>query len=246
MSEFDPLINRGARESFYHRAIRPSLAEFIGTTVFVFIGCMAVQTQNVGSIALAHGLAIALLITGLGKISGGHFNPAVTLGVTISGGNPIVVSIFYFLAQILGGMVGAAFALAVLPESVYKGIKGGAHTLGHGVYPGWAILAEGILTFLLVFTVLMTAVDEEKSNLAPLAIGFAVAVDIIAGAKTTGASMNPARSFGPAVAYSKYGDVNVWEHHYVYWVGPTAGAIAAAVIYRFLFASGNRRFYAER
>lgn len=69
----------------------------------------------------------------------------------------------------------------MLPESVYKEIKGGAHTLGDGVYPGWSILAEGILTFLLVFTVLMTAVDDEKSNLAPLAIGFAVAVDIIAG-----------------------------------------------------------------
>ena len=73
------------------------------------------------------------------------------------------------------------FFKAVLPESVYKGIQGGAHTLGPGVYPGWAILAEGILTFLLVFTVLLTAVDEENSSLAPLAIGFAVAVDIIAG-----------------------------------------------------------------
>lgn len=69
----------------------------------------------------------------------------------------------------------------MLPESVYKDIKGGAHALGDGVYPGWSILAEGVLTFLLVFTVLMTAVDEEKSSLAPLAIGFAVAVDIIAG-----------------------------------------------------------------
>lgn len=68
MSEFDPLINHGVRESFYHRAIRPSLAEFIGTTVFVFVGCMAVQTNDVGSIALAHGLAIALLVTGLGRI----------------------------------------------------------------------------------------------------------------------------------------------------------------------------------
>lgn len=68
MSEFDPLINHGARESFYHKTIRPSLAEFIGTTVFVFVGCMAVQTNDVESIALAHGLAIALLVTGLGKI----------------------------------------------------------------------------------------------------------------------------------------------------------------------------------
>ncbi|XP_062605108.1 aquaporin-8-like [Saccostrea cucullata] len=193
---------------------------------------MAVQTQVVAPIAIAHGLTIVVLIAGLGKISGGHFNPVVTLGVTLSGGMHWVASIFYVLAQLIGGMVGAAFVLAVLPETVYKSITGGAHTLGSGVYPGWAILAEGILTFLLVFTVLLTAVDENKTKLAPLAIGFSVAVDIIAGAKTTGASMNPARSFGPAVAYSKYGDVNVWEHHYVYWFGPICGAGVAALLYK--------------
>ncbi|XP_062574402.1 aquaporin-8-like [Saccostrea cucullata] len=245
MSELDPLINRGAADSFYDRVVRPSLAEFFGTIVFVFVGCMAVQTQVVAPIAIAHGLTIVVLIAGLGKISGGHFNPVVTLGVTLSGGMHWVASIFYVLAQLLGGMFWCIFQ-AVLPETVYKEITGGAHTLGSGVYAGWAVLAEGILTFLLVFTVLLTAVDENKTKLAPLAIGFSVVVDIIAGAKTTGASMNPARSFGPAVAYSKYGDVNVWEHHYVYWFGPICGAGVAALLYKMLFATGNRRLYIER
>lgn len=241
--EGTPLLVSVSNISFknenFEKVFRPVLAEFVGVTVFVFVGTMVVQTNDIVSIGLAHGLMIALLIMGLGNISGGHFNPAVTLGVALNGGISISLSVLYFFAQMIGGALGAAFTRAVLPSHVYHGdmsINGGAHTLSAGVEPGWAVMCEAILTFVLVFTVLMNALDKrnQDSVLTPLAIGFAVAVDIMGGGMTTGASMNPARSFGPALAVSTFND-DVWKHHYVYWVGPALGSLVAAGIYRFLF-----------
>ncbi|XP_076073499.1 aquaporin-8-like isoform X2 [Mytilus galloprovincialis] len=243
MSDGEPLLISDERHpnpyDTWEDKFRPIVAEFVGVTVFVFVGTMAVQTNDITSIGLAHGLMIALLIMGLGNISGGHFNPAVTLGVALNGGISISLSVLYFFAQMIGGALGAAFTRAVLPSHVYHGdmsINGGAHTLSAGVEPGWAVLCEAILTFVLVFTVLMNALDKrnQDSVLTPLAIGFAVAVDIMGGGMTTGASMNPARSFGPALAVSTFND-DVWKHHYVYWVGPALGSLVAAGIYKFLF-----------
>ncbi|XP_052071843.1 aquaporin-8-like [Mytilus californianus] len=244
MSDGEPLLIDDERRhpnqyDDWENQIRPVVAEFVGVTVFVFVGTMVVQTNDTTSIGLAHGLMIALLIMGLGNISGGHFNPAVTLGVALNDGISLSLSVLYFCAQMIGGALGAAFTRAVLPSNVYHGaisINGGAHTLSPGVEPGWAILCEAILTFVLVFTVLMNALDKrnQDSVLTPLAIGFAVAVDIMGGGMTTGGSMNPARSFGPALAVSAF-NTDVWKHHYVYWIGPAIGSLVAAGIYRFLF-----------
>ncbi|KAL5018617.1 hypothetical protein ScPMuIL_004339 [Solemya velum] len=240
-NKLDTTQNKGV----FNRFILPCSAEFFGVCLFVFVGCMSVQTGQVVTIALAHGLTIALLINGLGDISGGHFNPAVTLGATIAGGTAPVVALLYFISQLLGGMLGAAFTRAVLPTDVYGNISAGGHALPNDVGPGWGILCELILTTVLVFTVLMNAIDNRtKNKLAPLAIGFAVAVDIMAGAKTSGASMNPARSFGPAVVGSSVTlAADLWEYHYVYWVGPALGGLVTGILYRLLFASSEQRWF---
>lgn len=238
MAELNHLVHSGKDYDVgrYRTYVRPVLAEFIGTTLFVFIGVMSATqpAANLASIGLAHGLTIALLIMGLGKISGGHFNPAVSLGVCLSGGLSIVLTIAYIFGQILGGMLGAAFARAIVKGEVFDAMGGGAHHPSTDA--GWAVLGEVILTTILVLSVLMNAVNEEtKNDLAPFAIGLSVAVDIMAAGNTTGASMNPARSFGPAIAASAVVSHSPWPYHYVYWVGPAGGAILAAILHRFVF-----------
>ncbi|KAL3875607.1 hypothetical protein ACJMK2_033542 [Sinanodonta woodiana] len=242
-SETDNLINtEHSPTGGFKTIVQPILAEFVGACVFVFIGCMASQNNLLTAVALAHGLTIALLIIGLGGISGGHFNPAVTLGVTLAGAIKPVLALGYFIAQVLGGLLGAAFVRAVLPYDIYVTTKGGRHSLGKGVDPGWAIFGEVILTTVLVFTVLMSSVNRlTKSKLAPLAIGFAVAVDIMSGGPTTGASMNPARAFGPAVV-SFAAVSGSFDNHYVWWVGPLLGGVIAGLLYRCLFASSDKRW----
>ncbi|OWF40857.1 Aquaporin-8 [Mizuhopecten yessoensis] len=238
MAELDSLLQQksGYDVGPFRTYVRPVLAEFVGTTLFVFIGVLSVQSGNLASIGLAHGLTIALLIMGLGKISGGHFNPAVSLGVCLSGGITVVLTVAYIVAQILGGMIGAAFVRAILEDKMYNAIDGGAHI--PSIDAGWAVFGEIILTTILVLSVLMNAVnDETKNEFAPFAIGFAVAVDIMAAGSTTGASMNPARSFGPAVAGSVVIPQDPWSYHYVYWVGPAGGAVLAALLYRFVLSS---------
>lgn len=261
MTDTEYLINRNDStprnpvQGSYDRIWRPVLAEMVGVTLFVFVGCCALISGNITSAALGHGLTIGLLIMGLGEISGGHFNPAVTLGVTLSGGLPLVLAPGYISGQIAGGILGASLVRGALPKGVYSDIGGGVHHLGNisthdgsdfeTVEPGWAILIEMVLTTVLVFTVLMSAVNPKtKTSLAPLAIGFAVAVDIMAGGMLTGASMNPARAVGPAIVASAVLD-NAWDYHYIYWVGPILGAILAALLYKFLFSSPNQRWIAR-
>ncbi|XP_064618111.1 aquaporin-8-like [Liolophura sinensis] len=201
---------------------------------------MAVQDlPSVVCVAIAHGLTIALLVASFGAVSGGHLNPAVTLGVFLSGGIKPLLAMAYVVAQLLGSLVGAGLVRAVLPSTTFKAIGGGAHNLVQGVGPGQGIVCETLLTMTLVLAVLMCAVDTDKNVLAPLAIGFAVTVDILAGINVTGASMNPARSFGPAVVVSNVS--NVWSYHYVYWVGPLMGSLLATLLYRLCFANPDNR-----
>lgn len=175
---------------------------------------------------------------------GGYFNPVITAAVTVCGGVTVRVAVCYFFAQILGGLTGAALSLAILPSDMYSLYLGGSTTLVNGTEPGWGLLAEGILTFILVLTVLMVTVDENKQQLSPLVTGLSIVVGVMAGASLTGGSMNPARSLGPAVCYSLHQDSSyVWSYHYIYWVGPAAGAVVATLVFRFLFASGSREQY---
>ncbi|ESP03879.1 hypothetical protein LOTGIDRAFT_156476 [Lottia gigantea] len=237
--------------SIFETYVRPCIAEFVGVSFFVFIGTMVVQDSsglpdkdfraNAVAIALCHGMTIAVLVIALGSISGAHVNPAVTLAIAICGEIKPLLAVCYFFSQIVGGMVGAAFTRAVLPDSMYTQFGGGAHDLATTEHVGEAILCEMLLTTVLVLVILLVAVDPRtKTELAPLAIGMAVTVDIFAGIFVTGASMNPARSFGPAIAMTVFKNA-IWKHHYVYWIGPALGSILAALIYKLGLGSASKR-----
>lgn len=217
------------------------LAEFIGTFLFVFIGAGAICTDQAmraagGSgmgligIALAHGLALAIVITAVGHISGGHINPAVTIGFWVTRKMSTMLALAYWIAQLLGSVSAAYLLTRLLPDTIWRAVNLGTPDLTdftrfHG------ILLEAVMTFFLVFVVFATAVDPKGAfnKIAGFAIGLTVSADILLGGPLTGASMNPARSFGPAVA------AHHWNNHGVYWAGPLIGGVIAAWIYdRFL------------
>jgi MIP family channel proteins len=201
-------------------------AEFIGTFTLIFVGVssLCVNAGLVG-VALAHGLAIAVMVSALGHISGGHFNPAVTVGALV--GNKITSrdAILYVLAQLAGGFVGALVAKVVIPLEMYEAAKLGTPMLSPGISTGAGIIMEVVLTFFLVMVVYGTAIDNRAPKVGGLFIGLTIALDILAGGPMTGASMNPARTFGPALA----GDY--WDNHVVYWLGPLLGGLLAGFVY---------------
>ena len=227
------------QSSVFMKYFRPCFAEFLVVLIFVFIGVCSVA--NVPSfIPLVHGLAIIVLAFLAGGISGAHINPAVTLGVLLAGAISPLLALGYVLSQLLGAIVGAGFARVVLTKVVYESINGGSHSLGMDVKVGSALLAEILATSVLVLTVQMTAVDSKnKVPVAPIPIGFAVAIGIYGIGSVSGGSLNPARSFGPALIGS------YWSDHYVYWVGPIFGAVLASAIYRIILASPNRLLFCK-
>ena len=220
---------------------RAVIAEFVATLLFVFVGAgsVVVVTGVLGgspgqdpaalvAIALAHGLAIATLVAATAKISGGHINPAVTFGAVISGRMKAGIGVLYVAGQLLGAIIGALLLKLVVEEDVWMVSNLGSHSLNSVALTGdgAGFLVELVLTFVLVFTVFATAMDPRgMSNLAPMAIGLAVLIDHFVGVPLTGASMNPARSFGPALV------ANVWDDHWIYWLGPLAGGGLAALFY---------------
>ncbi|MGH2829414.1 MAG: aquaporin [Actinomycetota bacterium] len=179
--------------------------------------------------AIAHGLAIATMVTALGHVSGAHFNPAVTVGVWIAQKIRTSDAGAYILAQLAGAAAGAGLLRVAIPEQVWSqpGISLGTPSIPSGISTGQAVLIEAILTFFLVWVVFATAVDPEGafSKIAGLAIGFVILMDILMGFPFTGAAMNPARHFGPAAVAGK------WASWWVYWIGPVAGGIVAAALY---------------
>jgi len=241
--------------------IRPVAAEFFGTSLYVIIGILSIHSTHghhneiIGS-ALGHGLALALLIAAFGQISGGHFNPAVTLGVLLGGGMTVLESIVFQVSQILGAILGASVAMGILHfetggitavnhPSAFVQIAGGGHQLESGVHVAQGVLCECVLTCFLVQSMLMTMLDSDGTNiLAPFAVGLTVTMDIVAGGRITGASMNPARSLASAVLYQAVkadSDVDIWTNHWVYWLGPLLGSCMAALLYRLLFIRPERR-----
>jgi MIP family channel proteins len=208
------------------------VAEAIGTFLFFFIaaGAALVATGDPAAalliVALAHGIVLAVLVSAFGAVSGGHFNPAVTLGLWIAGQIDAVKGVAYMVAQLLGGAA-AGFALAYFFGDVGPAVP----ALGADVDALKGILLEAIMTTVLLFAVFGTAVDARGPKIGGLAIGLAVAADILLGGTLTGAAMNPARWFGPAVA------AGAFDNWYVWWIGPFLGAIVVAVLYRFLFAA---------
>jgi len=217
------------------------IAEAFGTFLFFFVGAGSVVlgdylSPSGGSgpgllgVALAHGLALAVLVSALGAVSGGHFNPVVTLAVWIMGRIATPRAGLYVVAQ-LAGALGAGLALKAVFPDAWQASNIGSPALGAGISPAIGIGVEAVLTALLVLAVLGTAVDPRGPKIGGLAIGLAVAADILVGGPLTGAAMNPARWFGPAVASGAFAD---W---YVWWIGPAIGAAVAALLYRFSLAA---------
>jgi MIP family channel proteins len=213
------------------------VAEAIGTFLFFFIGAGAVilgqhsgdASAGLVGVALAHGLALAILVSAFGAVSGGHFNPAVTFAVWITGRMEPMRAALYVVVQLVAG-VAAGFALRyVFPESSWEPVKLGTPAVDPTISIAGAIVIEAILTMALIVAVFGTAIDPRGPKIGGLAIGLAVAADIFMGGPLTGAAMNPARWFGPAVASGTYTD---W---YVWWIGPLVGAAIVALVYRFVW-----------
>lgn len=215
---------------------RKLVAEAIGPFALVFAGAgsivLAAGNVNIGllEIALAHGLAIALLISALGHISGGHFNPAVTAGFWVTRRISTPLAIGYVLAQLIGGILGAVALTVLFPEGLREAANLGTPALGPGIEFGKAVGIEIILTFFLVMVIFGTAVDRRSANLGGLAIGLTITMDILAAGPLTGAVMNPARALGPALL------TGTWDDHLVWWIGPVIGGVIAAMVYHYLFS----------
>lgn len=209
------------------------VAEFIGTFTLIFIGAGSIIANHatggaVGltGIALAHGLAIACMASATGAVSGGHLNPAVTLGLLATGHVKAGRAAQYIISQCAGAVVAAAAIKFVTPAESVAATSLGTPLLAATTSPLQGIVFEAITTGFLMFVVYGTAVDARAPRMAALFIGLTVALDVLAAGPFTGAAMNPARSLGPALVGGYL--ANMW----VYWVGPIIGAVAAAMIYK--------------
>lgn len=211
---------------------QPLAAEFIGTFALIFVGVGSIavnqMTHEAGvvGVALAHGLTIAVMVSALGAVSGGHFNPAVTAGVLLTRRIPAITAVLYWVAQFLGGIAGALVDKVVFPAPVLSAISLGTPMPGNGIGPFGAVVMEFVLTFFLMLVIFGTAIDVRAPRWGGLFIGLTITLDILAGGPLTGAAMNPARALGPAVVSGQLG--SLW----IYFAGPLLGALAAAFYYR--------------
>ncbi|HEY8807397.1 MAG TPA: aquaporin [Candidatus Limnocylindria bacterium] len=224
---------------------RALLAEIAGTFMFFVIGAGAIVTAGMSAvpgtslvaIALAHGLALAIAISSFGAISGGHFNPAVTFGLAIARKHPWPRVLTYWAAQLIGALL-AGLGLRLFFEPFLASATAthlGTPGLNPAVGPGLAIVIEAVLTLFLMWAVFGTAVSPNAPRIAGFGIGLVVAADILIGGPLTGAAMNPARWFGPAVVS---GYLDNW---YVYWIGPLIGAALGGLSYRYVFGPADER-----
>jgi len=221
---------------------RRCIAEAIGTFALIFIGVGAITVPlpplpggraDIVAIALAHGLTIAVMVCATAHISGGQLNPAVTFGLLLGGKMSLRNSICYWAAQLAGAVLAALLCLALFGKGA---VAVGTPQLASGGVTWWqGLVLEMVLTFMLVFVVFATGVDSRGPNvIAGLAIGLTITLDILCGGPYTGAAMNPARTFGPALVSG------VWNYHWVYWAGPMLGGAVAGLLYANVFLPTQR------
>ena len=222
------------------------MAEFLGTFGLVLLSTGAVcadqalRSASQGSlgplgIALAYGLAAGGMFAALGHISGGHFNPAVTVGFWVTRKLGTFDTLAYWAAQV-GGAAAASYTLRyAVPYDIWGAVALGTPGVGSGLTRAPAMLIEGLLAFFLVLMLFAAVVDQHLGGLAGPAIGFTVAAGAILGGPFTGGAMNPARAFGPALA------AHHWTNQGVYGVGPLAGGMIAAALYDALFLRDTSR-----
>ncbi len=224
-------------------ALIPLVAEFFGTFALCFIGAGAICTNQLTSgsvgllgIAAAHGTVLAVMISALGHHSGGHFNPAVTISILAAKKLEAARAVGYIFAQLAGAVAAALLLRIIMPPEAWQPVHLGTPALGSAVTFLQGTLLEVVLTFFLVLAVFGTAVDPKGSwnAVAGFGIGTVLIFDILTGGPLTGASMNPARSFGPALV-SGY-----WDRHFVYWIGPITGGLLASLVYTRYFLPGKQ------
>nr|DAC84328.1 TPA_exp: aquaporin TIP2-1s [Nicotiana tabacum] len=226
-------------DSFSLGSIKAYIAEFISTLLFVFAGVgsaiaydkltadAALDPAGLVAVAVCHGFALFVAVSVGANISGGHVNPDVTMGLALGGQITVLTGLFYWIAQLMG-----ATAASYLLKVVTGGLAVPIHSVAAGVGAAEGVVMEIIITFALVYTVYATAADPKKGSLgtiAPIAIGFIVGANILAAGPFSGGSMNPARSFGPAVASGNFAG------HWIYWIGPLVGGGLAGLIYSNVF-----------
>jgi aquaporin TIP len=216
---------------------KKAIVEFLGTFALLFIGIGSIvmtENTNLVAIALAHGLAIGLLIMAAGHISGGFFNPAVTIGMWITRRIDGYGAIVYIAAQLLGALAGTLFVLATFPEAARNAVGLGIPAVGIGYSSSNALVAEIVATFFLMFVIFGVAVDQRSAKGAGgLAIGLSISMGIFATGAISGAALNPARWLGPAIV-----DGN-WDDFWIWIVGPIVGAVVAALIFNDVLLAGE-------
>src|SRR6266487_1509468 len=240
-----------------HEPLRRGFAEFVGTFAFVFVGAGSVLSiakalapaivnaqaldvyggLTLVGVALANGLAIAVMASAVGHISGAHFNPAVTLGFLITRRIAPSLAVVYWSMQFAGAAAAAALLRWFYPESARRLTHLGAPGLASGVSVWQGLVIEMVLTFFLVWVIFATAADPRGTfkSIAGLAIGLTITLDVLMGGRLTGAAMNPSRAFGPELVH------NFWSSStWIWYVGPFAGAAAAALLYEWLYLRPGR------
>jgi len=215
--------------------LRRATAEGVGTFVLVFFGAGSVASKyfpdaNYGflGIALAHGIALAVLVTATMNISGGHLNPAVTLALLVGRRTNLAAAMAYIGAQLTGAVVAALLLKVVYPHSVTRAVSLGTPSISSAISLEQGILVEMILAFVLVSAVFGTCVNTDAPRVGGIAIGLALLVGVLVGGPLTGAAVNPARAFGPALVSGH------WIGHFVYWVGPIGGGVVAALLWEYV------------
>ncbi|GHO85303.1 aquaporin [Dictyobacter formicarum] len=211
------------------------VAELIGCFLFVFVGAGSIManTWTQGSvgllgIAIAHGLALAVLITIFGATSGGHFNPAVTIAFLVARRIKLALGFGYIAAHLVGAALAALLLRTIFPSFVWKAAQLGTPGLSNSVSVGSGIAVEALMAFFLLLAIYGTAVDTRAPKLGGLFIGLTVTACVLGGGVLTGGVMNPARAFGPALVSG------IWTNQIVYWIGPIVGAVLGACVYEYL------------
>lgn len=229
--------------SQYEEFIQPCVAELIASIIFVFIGSVSVieNVESAGRLqpALVHGLTVAVLVAIFAEVSGGQFNPVLTVAIYLVGGINHMMAIAYIIVQMIGGLIGAALAKMMTSRVKFANATGAAFTVvkSNDQIAG-AVFGEIAMTCFVVMVVCMGAVNgKSKTPLVPFCIGCTVIVNVLAGGDVSGTCLNPARAFGPAVM------ANYWSYHWIYWIGPLAGALLAAALMRLLLGDEKIRLF---
>jgi aquaporin Z len=222
----------------HEHALRRGVAEALGAGALTFIGAgsIIVGGNDLLAIAAAHGLILAIMVSALGHISGGHFNPAVTFGFLVTRRIEFPMAVVYWVSQFAGAVAAALLLRVVFDDTKINAAHLGAPGLGEGVAVWEGLVLEIVMTFLLVLVVFATAVDDRGAfkQIAGFGIGLTIFADILMGGPITGAAMNPSRAFGPQLVG------NFWADGWIYYVAPPIGGAIAALLYDRLYLRGHK------